>query len=377
MQSITHLRVFFLLPKMKECNLLPTICLNMIVKNESKVIERCLESLKPHIDYWVIADTGSTDDTKEKIQNIMNGVPGELIDVPWVNFAHNRSAVLKSAKGKADYHLIIDADETFSAQPDFREHLKTDCISGNVRYLTGFQFGRVMFLKDDKDWCYRGVVHNYAFTEMPATSNTIDCVEILHYSDGSSHEDEKAKYLNNAKLLEAEVEKNPMDTRSAFYIGESYRDAHEPEKAIEAYRKRIAMQGWAEEVYWSYYQIALLSKDLDRYFDAFEYRPTRVESMYVVGILFYRANKLNSARLIYESIVNHPIPNDRLFLDTGLHTWKIKDQLALIYYKMGFFKESLEIYQTILASFAPESQHDRLKQNIKFCHQQLEGIKSA
>jgi glycosyltransferase involved in cell wall biosynthesis len=39
------------------------ICLNMIVKNESKTIKRLLESVISIIDYYVICDTGSTDDT--------------------------------------------------------------------------------------------------------------------------------------------------------------------------------------------------------------------------------------------------------------------------------------------------------------------------
>ena len=46
------------------------ICLNMIVKDESRVIRRCLESVKPLIDYWVIVDTGSTDGTQEIIKAV-------------------------------------------------------------------------------------------------------------------------------------------------------------------------------------------------------------------------------------------------------------------------------------------------------------------
>ena len=41
-----------------------TICLNMIVRNEAPVIRRCLDSVMPIIDSWVIVDTGSTDGTQ-------------------------------------------------------------------------------------------------------------------------------------------------------------------------------------------------------------------------------------------------------------------------------------------------------------------------
>ena len=57
-----------------------TICLNMIVKNESKIIKRLFDSVYKIIDYWVIVDTGSTDETKEIIINYFKekNIPGEL-----------------------------------------------------------------------------------------------------------------------------------------------------------------------------------------------------------------------------------------------------------------------------------------------------------
>src|SRR6266446_2172189 len=87
-----------------------TICLCMIVKDEAAVICRCLESVKPIINHWVICDTGSTDRTPDIIRETLSGIPGTLHQVPWVDFGYNRTQALKLAKGKADYHLLLDAD---------------------------------------------------------------------------------------------------------------------------------------------------------------------------------------------------------------------------------------------------------------------------
>jgi glycosyltransferase involved in cell wall biosynthesis len=84
----------------------PTICLTMIVKNESKVIRRCIDSVKDYINYWVIVDTGSTDGTQDLVKEIMDeyGIPGELHERPWVDFGHNRTRVFNMLK----INLITD-----------------------------------------------------------------------------------------------------------------------------------------------------------------------------------------------------------------------------------------------------------------------------
>src|SRR5262245_57991970 len=99
-----------------------TICLNMIVKNECDVITRCLNSMLPMMDYWVIVDTGSTDGTQQIILDFMkkHRVPGELHEHPWINFSHNRNEALQLAHGKADYVFFIDADEYLIYDADFQ-----------------------------------------------------------------------------------------------------------------------------------------------------------------------------------------------------------------------------------------------------------------
>src|ERR1700733_8930625 len=96
-----------------------TICLNMIVKDEAPVIRRCLATVRPLIDFWVIVDTGSRDGTQAIISEFLRDLPGELIERPWVDFAHNRSEALAAARDKAHYTLVIDADETLECEPAF------------------------------------------------------------------------------------------------------------------------------------------------------------------------------------------------------------------------------------------------------------------
>lgn len=81
----------------------------MIVRNESRVIARALASAIPWIDTWLICDTGSTDGTQDIIREQLASIPGELHEVPWINFGHNRTQAIQLARTKADYLLILDA----------------------------------------------------------------------------------------------------------------------------------------------------------------------------------------------------------------------------------------------------------------------------
>ena len=76
------------------------ICLNMIVKNESAIIERCLRSVLAVIDHYVICDTGSTDDTVKLIKDICAraGVSGEIHRAPFIDFGTSRNQALDQCR---------------------------------------------------------------------------------------------------------------------------------------------------------------------------------------------------------------------------------------------------------------------------------------
>ena len=79
-----------------------TICLNMIVKNESHIIEKTLENLCYYIDFdaYYISDTGSTDNTMDLIRAFFKkrNIPGHIEQVEWRDFGFNRTLALQMAR---------------------------------------------------------------------------------------------------------------------------------------------------------------------------------------------------------------------------------------------------------------------------------------
>ena len=94
----------------------------MIVKDEEKIIVRCLDSVKRLIDYVYIADTGSTDNTVAVILKWIetNNIKGRVVHHSWKDFASNRTRVLDEVRDLfgIDYALTIDADEILTYDED-------------------------------------------------------------------------------------------------------------------------------------------------------------------------------------------------------------------------------------------------------------------
>ena len=233
----------------------------MIVKNEKEVITRCLASVKPIIDYWVIVDTGSTDGTQDIIREFMKDVPGELHERPWKNFEHNRNEALELAKGKSDYALIMDADDILEFEPTFKlPKLTAGSYRLWIRY-GGTSYQRHHIVNLGLSWKWAGVLHEALNCADPYSSEVMDGVKIIVGTDGARSRDPK-KYEKDIAVLEEALKNDPENTRYMFYLAQSCRDAGVYDSAIEWYKKRISKGGWEEEVYWSMLQIGIMQREL-------------------------------------------------------------------------------------------------------------------
>ncbi len=120
-----------------------TISLCMIVKNEEKILERCLDSIADLVDEIIIADTGSTDATKE----IAERYTEKVYDFQWIDdFSAARNFVF--SKASMEYIYSADADEVLSEENRQRfRHLKETLLSDieivQMKYANQLQFGTV------------------------------------------------------------------------------------------------------------------------------------------------------------------------------------------------------------------------------------------
>jgi glycosyltransferase involved in cell wall biosynthesis len=316
----------------------------MIVKNEKDVIRRCLTSLKGIIHYWVIVDTGSTDGTQEIIRDFLREIPGELHERPWVDFSHNRNEALDLAKDKADYLLVIDADDVLVFSSDFQMPSLTKdfyiVIQQDEKKEIDTQW--ILLILNRLNWRWHGAVHEVLGCPEMSCSEILLGVTALYLQDGARSKD-PLKYEKDAALLERALAQDPTNTRTAFYLAESYRGSKNYPMAIGAYEKRVSLGGSEEEVFWSLYCIARLQDALNldsklvmaNYERAYQYRPSRVEPLYDLVSLLLKQRNFIAALRIAKIASAIPLSTDAVFVCRWIYEWGSLFQYAVLCKALG------------------------------------------
>ena len=344
----------------------------MIVRDAAEFITETLQSVLPYIDEWVIVDTGSVDNTKQVIQNFFDEarLEGQLVERPWIGFAHNRTEAIALCTGRADYAFMIDADDLVEGRLDL-SHL--DAAGYCVRFGPHNVYWRPALFSLNKNWEFRGAVHEYAVClEGDPTVNLNGDYNFVFRSLGNRGKD-PLKFQRDIDVLLAEYEKDPNDPRTVFYLAQSYRDHGDTEKAIERYRHRSDMRGWDEETFVATLELGKLlaqtkidpSTVTETFERAWQLRPSRAEALVELA-RFHRINKhwLDGYLVAYRAS-SIPFPEeDRLFVDASAYRWRALDELAICASQLGNHQEAMSACHRLLTSpHLPFDQRERVLWN--------------
>jgi tetratricopeptide (TPR) repeat protein len=360
------------------------LCLNMIVKNESRVITRLLQSALKYIDCFCICDTGSTDNTIEIIKEFFEKqsppIQGKIVQEPFRDFGYNRTFSLKQCESiNVEYIILLDADmiliPTLSKE-EFYSRLKDD-----VYYLfqgtDTFFYKNVRIAKNNIGLSYWGVTHEYVKTPEGTVYSKFEKEDVFinDVGDGGCKSD---KFTRDVQLLKKGLEDEPNNDRYSFYLANSYRDAGQYDNAIEMYKKRIELGGWFDEVWHSYYSIGKCYKykgdhanAIYWWMEAYNYYPSRIENLYEI-INHYRGLGKNSIAYGFYNIANSERnrnkTRDYLFFQKDVYDYKIDYELSIIGYYCNYNNYDLtQVSMKVMNyPFAEESIAKNVFSNYKF-----------
>ena len=379
-----------------------TVGLNMIVKNEAKIIMRCLESIKDWIDYWVICDTGSTDGTQEIITSFFqkHNIPGELHQHKWKSFGQNRTDAIKLAVRKTDYIVLIDADMALKVKnKDFKKRLGID-----VYQIPQTSISSNPSVTPKRYYIRRLVDANYNYEYVGRTHECIECtskvVQIANNDDieFDDHEDganRPEKYVRDIAFLEEDLAEQPRNTRTMTYLAQSYyglalvtkgSDSEKSKqafvKAINMYRRRIGAGGaYLEEIWYCKYNLAKCHRDMEKpwneilplYLEAYYYRPIRVEPLYEIIFRYRCKNEYQNGYDYSKLALNIPIPYTELLpVMTDVYNCLVIDDIAICAFHIGKMKEARRLWTRILTEGKCNETHRRnIQGNLNFCNQEI------
>ena len=355
----------------------PTLCLNMIVKNESKIITRLFDSVLPIIDCYCICDTGSTDNTVEIITEYFTNknIPGKVIVEPFKNFCYNRTFALNSCVGMSDFLLLMDADMILEVKNFDKKMLNNGDSFTILQGNESFYYQNQRIIRNNGLYSYSGVTHEYINTPPDNRGNHIEknSLFICDVGDGGSKSD---KFERDIKLLMEGIKDEPNNERYYFYLANSYHDSGRFGEAINIYKKRIELGGWTEEVWYSYYRIGLCYKNMGKmenaifsWMDGYDFYPSRLEGIYEI-LNYYRLNsKHKLGDILYKlarNILDKNLNRDHyLFLHNEIYTSKIYYEFSVFAAYTGITNINYEVIK-ILNNSRDDGEKNNLLSNMKF-----------
>jgi|GEM_PF-417863 len=346
-----------------------SIGLCMIAKNEAPIICESLDSVRGVVDFVLVEDTGSTDGTQDIVRRWLadNDVAGKVIDVPWRDFAWNRTHALASLRGhhEIDYALILDADDVLVREDGFdveafKAGLTADIYDLDVHY-GALRFPRPQLLRNAKAFGYRGVLHE--FVETPRGSVGRKAAKGLYvqaYSRGArSHN--RQKYEEDIAVLQQaiEAEREPgLRSRYLFYLAQSRHDARQYAEALEAYLERASFDFWPDEMYVAAYRAAGLKERLRHpaaqveaaYHNAIDIAPDRMEAYHGLS-RFFRLSKRHAEgyEIGEQGLARGNGTRAGLFIDARIYQFGLLEETALNAGLAGHHKKCAEWCAAILA----------------------------
>lgn len=250
------------------------ICVYAISKNEEKHVKRWVESMKEADEIYVL-DTGSTDNTKQLLENSGVKVTTKIIN-PW-RFDVARNASLELLPQDTDICVCTDLDEVFD--PGWRQELESqwtnDTTCAKYNYIWSFDTNNNPLVNFNIEKIHTR--NNYKWTHpvhevLKYTGNfekktLIKNITLKHYPDITKS---RSSYL---PLLELSVQEDPEDDRNIHYLGREYMYYGKWTESIETLKKHLNLKSatWKDERAASLRFIARSYKNLNNYLEAKNY----------------------------------------------------------------------------------------------------------
>ncbi len=344
----------------------PFVSICMIVKNEEKVLERCLSSVTHLVDEVIIVDTGSTDSTVVIASNYTE----KIFHFKWIDdFSAARNYAASKATG--EWIIVLDADE-YVDEENFNQFLlelkdtdqSVDAYTAKILNFTG-RFGENL-IQNFHDRVYRNngeISYIRKIHEQFKRSNnsplSIRESSLLIFHSGYLNQtvQEKDKRQRNKELLDLEFENNANKGFDYFNFGNEYFSIGEYSKALDAYLEAYKLKSdyrlsWVST---TLLQIIFCLMQLRKYNDALKViqdsesiYSTSPEFPFLKSEIFYLRGQFDEAKEVLHHILNNNDKYNHIIFRPDLKEQVPHRRLGEIYYYKKDFRNAIIHYVGVL-----------------------------
>jgi hypothetical protein len=265
---------------------------------------------------------------------------GVIHDHVWRDFGYNRTLSLRESRKQCPdgWSIVLDADDHISGElpVGFWDTINDSITHMDVKLKTNNTTQRRSQIFSNRHaWHYCRRVHEYPALNRPSKIfNVPDTFCIVSTRDGARSQD-PFKYFRDAVLLKMDLRDMPDDSRSIFYIAQSYRDAGAQEESRKYYKLRAEHKDVNQETYVSYLQLMHTTADLRKKYKyawlATNVHKDRLDAPYYAMLASIERNKVNIETLSIGMVTkNRKVLNYHMFADQDIYTWKYDDVLSRV-----------------------------------------------
>lgn len=321
----------------------PLVVVVLMVKNEATVIT---QTLQPYIDAgiqnFVVFDTGSTDGTQTIAHDLFDqcGLQNaHIIEEPFIDFSTSRNHAIEAAEKifpEIPFILMPDAEWYMHGVEELIQFCADNECNVETSYLISIRNDQCSFyttrlIRTHKNVRFVGPVHEVlnrlTITRLPDT---------CYFEWGSSRngkEKTAQRWQRDKELLLKNLEINPRDPRTLFYLAQTCDCLGELDNAYNYYLQRTMVNGWSEENYMAWYRLGLVAQRITQstgkemlpsaiecYLKAFAIRPKRAEPLVQIAHYYLTHNEVAIALEYAQRAIEIPYPvPDILFVDSYLY----------------------------------------------------------
>lgn len=348
------------------------IAVYAISKNEILHAERFAKACAG-ADYVVVADTGSTDGTQEKLKEL--GVTVHQINIKPFRFDMARNTALALVPEDADVCLILDLDEV--PEPDFfnkvRKRWKPNTDLGWITMKTESNKWERDRLHSRWNWTWKYPCHEVNIWY--GNRETVDCdvrnAVIEHLPDNTKS---RGQYL---ELLELAVKEFPQDPRMWTYMCREYFFYERWKDVIRAAEQKVHNKGWDVETAavqrWAgeaAHQLGLKDNASQWYDMGAQTLPTQGEPWFGVAMDAYRNQEWQRCLDAALNALECPRSNHYCY-ESAVWDWKAYDLAGIAAYNLKHIDEAITFTKEAVKANGPEN--ERIQRNLEF----FEKVKDA